>query len=32
LAHAHGGQLATLDRRIITDAVKGGSRTVHLII
>lgn len=33
LAHAHNGQLATLDRRIITDAVKAGSAAaMHLIV
>jgi len=31
LARAHSGQLATLDRRIITDAVKGGAQAVHQI-
>ena len=31
LARARGGQLATLDRRIITDAVKGGAQAVHQI-
>lgn len=32
LAHAHAGQLATLDRRLITDAVKGASSALHLIV
>lgn len=32
LAHAHAGQLATLDRRLITDAVKSGSQALHLIV
>ncbi len=32
LAHAHAGQLATLDRRLITDAVKSGSAALHLIV
>lgn len=31
LAHVHAGRLATLDRRIITDAVKGGAAALHLI-
>jgi uncharacterized protein len=31
LAIAHGGQLATFDRRLIPDAVKGGTKAVHLI-
>jgi len=31
LAIAHGGQLATFDRRFITDAVLGGAGGVHLI-
>lgn len=31
LACAHGEQLATFDRRLVTDAVKGGSRALHLI-
>ena len=31
LAIAHGGQLATFDRRLITDAVLGGARGVHRI-
>jgi hypothetical protein len=31
LAVAHGGQLATFDRRLIPDAVKGGAKAVHLI-
>ena len=32
LAHAHAGQLATLDRRLITDAVKTGQQALHLIV
>jgi toxin-antitoxin system PIN domain toxin len=32
LAHAHAGQLATLDRRLITDAVKAGHQALHLIV
>jgi toxin-antitoxin system PIN domain toxin len=31
LAGAHGGKLATLDRHMVTTAVTGGSRTIHLI-
>jgi toxin-antitoxin system PIN domain toxin len=31
LAIAHGGQLATLDRRLIPDAVRGGIQSLHLI-
>lgn len=31
LAHAHGEQLATFDRRLITDAVRGGRRSLHVI-
>jgi toxin-antitoxin system PIN domain toxin len=31
LAVVHGGQLATFDRRLITDAVRGGASGVHLI-
>ena len=31
LASAHGGKLATFDRRLVTDAVPGGARGVHLI-
>jgi len=31
LAHAHGGKLATLDRRLIADAVRQGASTLHLI-
>ena len=31
LAIAHGGQLATLDRRLITDAVQNGAGGPHLI-
>ena len=31
LAHKRGGQLATFDRRLITDAVRGGARALHLI-
>jgi uncharacterized protein len=32
LACAHGGQLATFDRRLVTDAVHGGKRGLHLIV
>jgi len=31
LAHAHGGQFATFDRHLVTDAVIGGARSLHLI-
>ncbi|KGM34833.1 TA system VapC family ribonuclease toxin [Inquilinus limosus] len=31
LAHAHRGQLATFDRRLVTDAVRGGNQAIHLI-
>jgi toxin-antitoxin system PIN domain toxin len=31
LACAHGGQLASFDRRLVTDAVHGGARALHLI-
>lgn len=31
LACAHGGQLATFDRRLVASAVRGGSRGLHLI-
>lgn len=31
LAIAHGGQLATLDRRLIPDAVRNGAQGLHLI-
>jgi len=31
LASAHGGQLASFDRRLVTDAVRGGRRCLHLI-
>jgi hypothetical protein len=31
LARAHGGQLATFDRRLVTDAVIGGSQALHPI-
>jgi toxin-antitoxin system PIN domain toxin len=31
LAHAHQGRLATFDRRLVTDAVHGGSQALHLI-
>jgi hypothetical protein len=31
LACAHGGKLATFDRRLVTDAVIDGSRALHLI-
>ena len=31
LADAHGGKLATFDRHMVTAAVTGGSRAIHLI-
>jgi hypothetical protein len=31
LARAHGGQLATFDRRLVADAVIDGSKALHLI-
>jgi hypothetical protein len=31
LARAHGGELATFDRRMITDAVAGGTKALYLI-
>jgi hypothetical protein len=31
LAQAHGGELATLDRRLVTDAVMGGAQALHVI-
>ncbi|MBU7442667.1 TA system VapC family ribonuclease toxin [Paraburkholderia fungorum] len=31
LACAHGGQLASFDRRLVTDAVLSGDRSLHLI-
>ncbi len=31
LASAHGGKLATFDRRLVVDAVRGGSKALHLI-
>ena len=31
LACAHGGQLASFDRRLVKDAVRGGTRRLHLI-
>lgn len=31
LASAHGGKLATFDRRLIPDAVRNGGRALHLI-
>ena len=31
LAQAHGGHLATFDRRIVTDAVMNGPQALHLI-
>jgi len=31
LAHSHGGQLATLDRRLIVDAVVDGSKALSVI-
>ncbi len=31
LAQAHKGRLATFDRRLVTDAVRDGARSLHLI-
>ena len=31
LASAHGGKLATFDRRLVTSAVVNGSQAIHLI-
>ncbi len=31
LARAHGGQLATFDQRLVTDAVVNGAQALHLI-
>jgi hypothetical protein len=31
LARAHGGQLATFDHRLVTDAVRGGASALHPI-
>ena len=31
LAQAHGGQLATLDHRLISDAVRDGAKSLHVI-
>lgn len=31
LAHAHNGQLATFDKRLIADAVHGGGAALHWI-
>ena len=31
LARAHGGRLATFDRRLVTDAVPNGAQTLYLI-
>jgi uncharacterized protein len=31
LAHSHGGQLASFDRRLVADAVHGGKQALHLI-
>lgn len=31
LACAHGGKLASFDRRLVTDAVRGGAKGLHLI-
>ncbi len=31
MASAHGGQLATFDQRLVTDAVSNGSQALHLI-
>lgn len=32
LAKKHGGKLATFDRRIVADAVVGGSSAIHMIV
>ncbi len=32
LASAHGGQFATFDRRLVTDAVVNGAQALHLIV
>jgi toxin-antitoxin system PIN domain toxin len=32
LARAHGGKLATFDRRMVASAVMGGSSAIHLIV
>jgi len=32
LARAHGGQLATFDRHLVTSAVIGGAKALHLIV
>jgi hypothetical protein len=31
LASAHGGQLASFDRRLVVDAVHGGTNALHLL-
>lgn len=31
LAHAHGGRLATFDRKLVVDAVRGGALPLHVI-
>lgn len=31
LACAHGGRLATMDRRLVADAVQGGRQALHLV-
>lgn len=31
LAHAHGGELATFDRKLVVNAVRGGAQALHLI-
>lgn len=31
LAYAHGGQLATFDRRLVTDSIYHGKQSLHLI-
>jgi uncharacterized protein len=31
LAQAHGGQLATFDRRLVTDAIRDGAKHLHII-
>jgi len=32
LAHAHKGKLATLDRRLVTSAVRGGAASLHVVV
>ena len=31
LAHAHGGRMATFDRKLVVDAVRGGAPSLHVI-